>query len=115
MIKRLICIVLLLMHQPFQSSGKTKNAAVILYSVDSEVDFYFNAMKIDTTLKNSRKQEREERNKIKELAKARKQPKPEKIESGDNADALKPKEKPKRQRRPQGLERPPEIPRRNGN
>ncbi|QHS54666.1 hypothetical protein GWR56_03570 [Mucilaginibacter sp. 14171R-50] len=50
-------------------------------------------------------QSEEDKKKIKEVAKAKKVPKPEKIEPA--------KPKPKRQRRPEGLERPPEIPRRN--
>lgn len=49
--------------------------------------------------------------KVKEVAKAKKQPKPEKVDEG--ADAKK--EKSKRQRRPDGMERPPEIPRRIDN
>ena len=50
--------------------------------------------------------------KVKEVAKAKKQPKPEKV---DDAGQTDPKAKPKRQRRPDGMERPPEIPRRNDN
>jgi hypothetical protein len=115
MIKRFTCIVLLLTNLPYLSSGQTKTTAIILYSAKLETSFHDKKMETDTILRNGRKQEREERNKIKELAKARKQPKPEKIESGDDAGAVKPKQKPKRQRRPEGLERPPEIPRRNGN
>ncbi|MEO6978550.1 MAG: hypothetical protein ABI113_09235 [Mucilaginibacter sp.] len=63
---------------------------------------------------NKQKQEAEDKKKIKEVAKAKRLPKPEKIDetNGANTD---PKVKPKRQRRPPGLERPPEIPRRNGN
>ncbi|MES2274613.1 MAG: hypothetical protein V4592_01240 [Bacteroidota bacterium] len=48
--------------------------------------------------------------KVKEVAKAKKQPKPEKVDEADDKKA-----KPKRQRRPDGMERPPEIPRRNDN
>ena len=63
----------------------------------------------DTTVtKGKQRQSEEDKKKIKEVAKAKKQPKPEKIETVDPA-----KPKPKRQRRPEGLERPPEIPRRN--
>lgn len=51
--------------------------------------------------------------KIKEIPNAKKQPKPEKVD--DNAQPAAPKEKPKRERRPDGMERPPEIPRRNDN
>ena len=58
--------------------------------------------------------------KIKEVAKAKHQLKPVKVNtttppptSTDTTAAVKPKIKPPRQRRPEGLERPPEIPRRN--
>ena len=57
-------------------------------------------------------QSEEDKKKIKEVAKAKKMPKPEKIVEEEATD-LKQKPKPKRQRRPEGLERPPEIPRRN--
>ncbi len=48
--------------------------------------------------------------KVKEVPRKKSQPKPEKVD-----DAAAKKEKPKRQRRPDGMERPPEIPRRNDN
>ncbi|MGN6179049.1 MAG: hypothetical protein ACTHNW_07700 [Mucilaginibacter sp.] len=63
----------------------------------------------DTT---SKKHQADEKKKIKEIARAKRQPKPEKVEDATDASAQKPK--PKRERRPEGLERPPEIPRRNG-
>jgi hypothetical protein len=63
-----------------------------------------------TNAKKLKQQQEEEKKKIKEIAKAKRQAKPEKI---DDKDAVKPK--PKRERRPEGLERPPEIPRRSGN
>ena len=67
------------------------------------------ALQRDTTVtKNKQRQYEEDKKKIKEIAKAKKMPKPKKIETTDPA-----KPKPKRQRRPEGLERPPEIPRRN--
>jgi hypothetical protein len=52
--------------------------------------------------------------KIKKVAKARKLPKPEKLDILPDSLSIK-HIKPKRQRRPDGLERPPEIPRRNSN
>ena len=68
----------------------------------------------DTLLpKNAKQRDLDEKNKIKEVAKAKKQAKPEKVD--DSGVPIVPKPKPKRQRRPEGLERPPEIPRRNGN
>ena len=50
--------------------------------------------------------------KVKEVTKAKKQPKPEKV---DDNNPPKTDAKPKRERRPDGMERPPEIPRRNDN
>jgi len=68
---------------------------------------------IDTaTTKNTKKQSDQDNKKVKEIGKAKRQPKPEKIAPADASAGTKPK--PKRQRRPEGLERPPEIPRRNG-
>jgi hypothetical protein len=71
----------------------------------------------DTALssKSNKKPSQEDKAKIKEVTKAKKQPKPEKIEPLDNTGTPAAKQRPKRQRRPEGLERPPEIPRRNGN
>lgn len=115
MIKWFAYIVLLLIFAPCLSFAKintrnfkavTDNLRTIL-SVDD--------MPKDTAAKGTKKQETEDKKKIKEVAKAKKQPKPEKVEPEDNSPAAKPKQKPKRQRRPEGLERPPEIPRRNGN
>jgi len=51
--------------------------------------------------------------KVKEVPSAKRQPKPEKVD--DNGQPAVKKEKPKRERRPDGMERPPEIPRRNDN
>jgi len=50
------------------------------------------------------KKQQDDKKKIKEVSKAKQVPKPEKLD-----DKVK-----KRQRRPPGLERPPEIPRHNG-
>lgn len=69
-------------------------------------------MATDTTKKQKAE---EESKKIKEISKAKRQIKPEKIGDGDNVQEPKAKPKPKRERRPEGLDRPPEIPRRNGN
>jgi hypothetical protein len=69
---------------------------------------------IADTIINKTGKPQDEKKKIKEIAKAKKQSKPEKIdEDGNNAPAASVKAK--RQRRPAGLQRPPEIPRRNGN
>ena len=65
-----------------------------------------------TVTKSAKHQSEEDKKKIKEVAKSKKQPKPEKVEDAV-PNTAKPVTKPKRQRRPEGLERPPEIPRRN--
>lgn len=60
-----------------------------------------------------KKQQEEEKKRIKEISKARRQAKPEKIdENGNVTEVTIPVRK--SQRRPVGVERPPEIPRRNG-
>ncbi len=56
------------------------------------------------------KKQQDDKKKIKEVTKAKPVPKPEKVDNSTTA----PKTKPKRQRRPPGMERPPEIPRHNG-
>ncbi|ASU32598.1 hypothetical protein [Mucilaginibacter xinganensis] len=114
MIKRFAYIVLLLLFAPRLSSAKIKNSYFDFVCNKLEISLSLNKATItDTTTTKQRKQELEDKKKIKEVAKAKKQPKPEKIEPGD--DPAKSKVKPKRVRRPEGLERPPEIPRRNGN
>ncbi len=83
-----------------------RKSKIVFYSVNS----------IDTPLNKTPKQkqqELEDKKKIKEIAKAKRLPKPEKLDEAASS-VLKTKGKPKRQRRPEGLERPPEIPRRNG-
>ena len=69
---------------------------------------------VPKTAKQLKQQEIEEKKKIKEITKAKRLPKPEKVDESTGTD-VKPKPKPKRQRRPAGMDRPPEIPRRNGN
>jgi hypothetical protein len=115
MVKWFAYIVVLLIFAPSLSSAKIKNNHFNAFSDSLGLSLPFKPMAADTTTKNNKKQEQEEKKKIKEIAKAKKQPKPEKIEPGDNAATSQTKHKPKRQRRPEGLERPPEIPRRNGN
>jgi hypothetical protein len=116
MIKCFAYIVVLLIFTPCSSSSEIINTSFNPFYYNLGVGLPFREKTNDTVPpKNSKKQEQEDKKKIKEVAKAKKQPKPEKIEPGDNQPATKPKQKPKRQRRPEGLERPPEIPRRNGN
>jgi hypothetical protein len=108
MIKRLLYIVLLIIWAPCLLSAKsitfTKN------------NFPGYAICLGTSLlpDTTNKVKQHDNKKIHEVAKAKRQPKPEKIEELDPLTG-KPKMKPKRQRRPEGLERPPEIPRRNNN
>jgi hypothetical protein len=114
MIKWFAYIVLLLIFSPCLSSAKIKNHRVDAFLNSLGLSLPVKEMAIDTSAKNNKKQEQDDKKKVKEIAKAKKQPKPEKIEPGDNSEVPPVKKKPKRQRRPEGLERPPEIPRRNG-
>jgi hypothetical protein len=110
MIKWFVYIVLLLMLTPRLSSAGTMAASLISkhgYSL-TVVDVNFTVDTVAT--KKTKQQEADDKKKIKEIAKARRQPKPEKIDV-NGAPGTK---KPKRQRRPEGLEQPPEIPRRSG-
>ena len=56
------------------------------------------------------KKQNDDKKKIKEVTKAKPVPKPEKVDNSTTPAKVKPK----RQRRPPGMERPPEIPRHNG-
>lgn len=109
-------IVVLLIFAPCLSSAEIKNYHFNPFCDSLEVSLPFRQMGVDTVItKNNKKQDQDDKKKIKEVAKTKKQPKPEKIEPGVNTAASNSKQKPKRQRRPEGLVRPPEIPRRNGN
>lgn len=113
MIRRLVYIVLLLLFAPALLSAKIKTAHHDLAKGHALQYFLLEKEMIaDTTKKH---QQEEERNKIKEISKAKRQAKPEKIDDSGNSPDQGAKAKPKRQRRPEGLERPPEIPRRDGN
>ena len=107
MIKWFAYIVLLLLFAPCLSSAKIKNTHFSFVCNNLRISLSVNKMLTDTT--KTKKQEQEDKKKIKEVAKAKKQPRPEKPVE------VTPRPKPKRQRRPEGLERPPEIPRHNGN
>jgi len=118
MIKWFAYIVLLLIVAPCLSFAHTtiSDTRVIVFSHHKPDNALL--MVIDTSSAKKLKQQEEEKkkqeanaqNKVKEIAKAKHQVKPEKID-----EQATPKVKPKRERRPEGLERPPEIPRRNGN
>jgi hypothetical protein len=111
MIKRLAYIVLLLIFASGLSSAKTRtghhdlvNGSVMRFTISTQ-------LQKDTTKKHPQE---DDQKKIKEISKAKRQAKPEKI--GATEVVKDPKATPKpRQRRPEGLDRPPEIPRRNGN
>jgi hypothetical protein len=104
-------VVLFSMFAPCLSSAKIKNPRFYNVSDKLRISLLRNDIVLkDTTTKKSKKQQDDDK-KIKELAKAKHQPKPEKIEPADDSKS----KKARRQRRPQGLETPPEIPRRSGN
>ena len=107
MIKWFAYIVVLLLFAPCLSSAKIKNTH--FFAVCNNLRISLSVIKMPGDTSKTKKQEQEDKKKIKEVAKAKKQPKPEKPVEAT------PKPKPKRQRRPEGLERPPEIPRHNGN
>ncbi|UOE50102.1 hypothetical protein MTO98_03320 [Mucilaginibacter sp. SMC90] len=112
MIKWFAYIVLLLIFaiRISSASALTKNIDAPAYTGNKmPVILSYTLLKTDTA--KTKKQQEDEKKKIKEIAKAKRQAKPATVD--DDAVPLKPK--PKRQRRPEGMERPPEIPRRNGN
>ena len=116
MIKWFTYIVVLLLFVPYLLSAGIKKHHFNTFSNGLGVSLPLKYMVIDTIItKSNKKQEREDKKKVKEVARAKKQPKPEKIGPADNTAGAKTKQKHKRQHRPEGLERPPEIPRRNGN
>jgi hypothetical protein len=111
MLKWFVYLVFLLVSTPCLLSAKTKisrreHAIVLMHRIVFSETITNSIPDTIKTLKASAKGD----TKVKEVAKAKKQPKPEKVEDPDAK-----KEKPKRQRRPDGMERPPEIPRRNDN
>jgi hypothetical protein len=111
MIKRLAYIVLLLIFASGLSSAKIRTGQHDLVSVNAMRFIVSTQMQKDTTKKHPQE---EDQKKIKEISKAKRQAKPEKIGATDVVKDPKAPAKP-RQRRPEGLDRPPEIPRRNGN
>ncbi|HVS91089.1 MAG TPA: hypothetical protein VHE59_03590 [Mucilaginibacter sp.] len=105
MTKWFVYIVLLLVLIPWISfAGIDLHAP---YHTLTRYDSSKEALADTTTNKN--KQQKDP--KIKEVAKAKRLPKPEKIGESNGSGSDKKK---KRERRPPGLERPPEIPRHNG-
>ncbi len=108
MLKWFAYIVMLLIFAPCLSSASKAKPVIYMHAFSQGVSY---SLPLTDTTTKKQKQE-EEKNKIKEIQKAKRQAKPEKIDEEGNADITVPV-KPKRQRRPEGMERPPEIPRRN--
>jgi hypothetical protein len=109
MIKWFAYIVIGLILIPCISTAKTHDgggdSSIYIKPVVFKDSVFFTVA--DTTPK-SKKQQENDKKKIKEVNRAKPLPKPEKVDEGDA------RKKSKRQRRPPGMERPPEIPRRNG-
>jgi Sec-independent protein translocase protein TatA len=111
MIKWFAYIVLLLILAPALLSAKEagpqyyfNNPILLIPAIGHTVT--------DTVTSAKNAQNQDDKKKIKEIGKAKRQPKPEKIVTDDQKSDKKTKSK--RQHRPEGLERPPEIPRRSG-
>ena len=110
MIKWFAYIVLLLMITPALLSAKDKGFSR-QYTVFNE--HHLPVTTIDHAITDtvaSKNNKQDDKKKIKEIPKAKRESKPEKLTDDANAK----KTKPKRERRPEGMERPPEIPRRSG-
>ena len=113
MVKWFAYIVLMLIVAPALSHAKPIGPDHTFFNYDNSMPVHSSTLADTVATKNNKRQDPDDKKKIKEIAKAKRQPKPEKIVPGETP-AVVPKAKPKRQRRPEGLERPPEIPRRNG-
>ena len=113
MLKRFAYIVLLLIFAPrlsFAAGGNSVPNKIALLPNEP-----LQKVAISDTTKKQKQQQEDEKKKIKEISKAKRLAKPEKIDD-DAAPVTEPAPvKTKRQRRPDGMERPPEIPRRNEN
>ncbi|GAA4329533.1 hypothetical protein GCM10023149_34270 [Mucilaginibacter gynuensis] len=111
MIKWFTYIILLLVLLPCLSIAEIKNGSKHSFLHEYNIRLLFTQqLRGDTIINKKTKKQREEdeKNQIKEIAKAKRQTKPEKVDD-DTEDKKK-----KRERRPDGMERPPEIIRRNG-
>ena len=103
-------IVFLLISLPFLLAAKSDGGShklIAAFSSHLNDSLFIGAA--DTTNK-AKAPPDDKKNKIKEISKAKQVPKPEKVDDGISAQKAK-----KRQHRPPGMERPPEIPRHNGN
>lgn len=108
MMRWFVYIVMFLLIAPTPSSAKLISSTVKVPSANKRYYILYTLPLADTIIKKHPPEE-EEKNKIKGISKAKRQSKPEKIDDANNQP------KPQRERRPEGMERPPEIPRRNGN
>ena len=108
MIKRFAYIVLLLVlasRLSIAASARSSDLLILHFPGTSNI-----IVERDTLTTKKAKPQEDDKKKVKEIAKAKHQAKPEKVDEPATA-----KSKTKRERRPEGMERPPEIPRRNGN
>jgi hypothetical protein len=101
-----VYIVMFLLIAPTPSSAKLISRADKVPSAKLRYNTLYTLPLADTIIKKHPPDEDEK--KIKEISKAKRQSKPEKIDANNRP-------KPPREQRPEGMERPPEIPRRNGN
>ena len=101
-------IVMFLLIAPTPSSAKLRNIQGEVPTLSKRYNISYKLPLADTIIKKHPPDE-EEKNKIKEISKAKRQSKPAKIDDANKQP------KSQRERRPEGMERPPEIPRRNGN
>jgi hypothetical protein len=108
MFKWFVYIVVSLILIPFLLAAKSPSGShlTLHYKLVINKDSSFYAV-ADTT---NKAKQGDDKKKIKEIKKAKPVPKPEKIDEGDAQQKAR-----KRERRPPGMERPPEIPRHNGN
>jgi hypothetical protein len=96
-----------LLIAPTPSSAKLISHAGKVPSANTRYYIRYTLPLADTIIKKQPPDEDEK--KIKEISRAKRQSKPEKIDDANNQP------KRPRERRPEGMERPPEIPRRNNN
>lgn len=108
MMKWFAYIVLVLIFAPRMLSAEAGIMPVPSLSVRYHLHPAKLSLPADTNNK-KRPQDDEDKNKIKEISKAKRQSKPEKLDDADNNKPHK-----RKKERPEGMERPPEIPRRNG-
>ena len=101
-------IVIVLLIAPTPSSAKLTNRVDKAPVVNPRYYLSYTLPLADTIIKKHPPDD-DDKNKIKGISKAKRQSKPEKIDDANSQP------KPPRERRPEGMERPPEIPRRNGN